>query len=154
MSAGSLVAHPSTIAALVVLVANDHWAKARWPGLITGKLSDFAGLVFAPTLIVATMELLARRPLRARVTFATTLIVGIGFALVKTWAPATEVYRAWWGWLSHPIDAVIAVAHALAPSLCVASAGPHRVQIARDPTDLVALVALGVPVAIAKRARA
>lgn len=38
------LASPAYIAALAVLVVNDVWLKRMWPGLVTGKLSDVAGL--------------------------------------------------------------------------------------------------------------
>jgi hypothetical protein len=51
-SAGPLAAlvHPVTLAALVVLVVNDHVLKSRFPGVITGKASDLAGLVLMPAV--------------------------------------------------------------------------------------------------------
>ncbi|MEZ0068774.1 hypothetical protein ABIA32_004808 [Streptacidiphilus sp. MAP12-20] len=44
----SWAAQPGTTAGLVVLVVNDHLLKQTWPGLVTGKLSDFAGPPQAP----------------------------------------------------------------------------------------------------------
>ncbi len=43
--------HPATIAATVLLIANDHLLKRAWPGPVTGKLSDVAGLVLAPPVL-------------------------------------------------------------------------------------------------------
>jgi len=45
-------------AALVILVLNDHVLKAAVPGIITGKLSDVAGVVLLPLVLVAGWELL------------------------------------------------------------------------------------------------
>ncbi len=149
----SLAAHPVSLAALAALIVNDHWAKARWPGLVTGKLSDFAGLILTPVVLVASIELVARRPLGARAALAVAVCVGAVFALVKTWVPAAELYRECWGWLAHPIDVVYAMAHWLAPATFVTAPPPHRVSLARDPTDLVALPCVFVVVALA-RARA
>ncbi|WP_199523928.1 hypothetical protein [Micromonospora craterilacus] len=42
--------HPVTVAATVLLILNDHVLKAAYPGWLTGKLSDVAGLVMAPPL--------------------------------------------------------------------------------------------------------
>jgi hypothetical protein len=42
------LASPGFALALVVLVLNDHVLKTAYPGWITGKLSDVAGLVLAP----------------------------------------------------------------------------------------------------------
>jgi hypothetical protein len=53
------IVHPVFISALIVLVLNDHWAKAHWPGIVTGKLSDFAGVVVFP-IVLATLFLRVR----------------------------------------------------------------------------------------------
>ena len=45
------LASPGFALALVVLVLNDHVLKTAYPGWITGKLSDVAGLVVAPLLL-------------------------------------------------------------------------------------------------------
>jgi hypothetical protein len=50
--------HPVTLAASAVLVANDWLLKPRWgPNLVTGKLSDLAGLVLAPLVLTAAIGL-------------------------------------------------------------------------------------------------
>jgi hypothetical protein len=46
------LAHPVTVLALLVLILNDHVWKTRQPGLVTGKLSDAAGLVLMPSCSV------------------------------------------------------------------------------------------------------
>jgi hypothetical protein len=53
--------HPVPLAALVVLALNDHrWKGAGWlPMWLTGKLSDFAGLLFFPLLLTALYDTLA-----------------------------------------------------------------------------------------------
>ncbi|MFT5682697.1 MAG: hypothetical protein ACI8RZ_003621, partial [Myxococcota bacterium] len=43
--------HPVTLTAMALLAVNDHWAKYALTGVVTGKLSDFAGLVFFPLLL-------------------------------------------------------------------------------------------------------
>jgi hypothetical protein len=47
--------HPAPLAALVVLALNDHYLKGRHilPQWLTGKLSDFGGLLFFPLLLTA-----------------------------------------------------------------------------------------------------
>jgi hypothetical protein len=54
--------HPVALAAVVLLVVNDWLLKPRWgaPGgtaasAITGKLSDLAGLIFAPVVLSAAI---------------------------------------------------------------------------------------------------
>ena len=39
--------------ALATLLANDFWFKRAWPGLVTGKLSDFAGIAIVSLLLFA-----------------------------------------------------------------------------------------------------
>jgi hypothetical protein len=76
----SALANPAFLAALAVLLINDHVLKGAGllPGWLTGKLSDLAGLIVAPVL--AAVVLRARAP-RARVlAFA---LVAIPFALTK-----------------------------------------------------------------------
>jgi hypothetical protein len=47
--------HPVPLVALVVLALNDHYLKGRHllPQWLTGKLSDFGGLLFFPLLVTA-----------------------------------------------------------------------------------------------------
>jgi hypothetical protein len=54
--------HPVTLAAVVLLLVNDWVLKPRLghapaAGLVTGKLSDLAGLVFAPVVLSAAVGL-------------------------------------------------------------------------------------------------
>ena len=119
---GAVLAHPIPIVALVALVLNDHVLKARFPGVVTGKLSDLAGMVLAPLVLVALADalaparVLARRGWESASAWVCAAAIAIGFALVKTWAPATHAYDAAFGllWRGH-------------------------VDLVRDPTDLVAL---------------
>lgn len=43
-----LLLHPFFLFSLLALLLNDHWLKYMCPGWITGKLSDFAGLLVFP----------------------------------------------------------------------------------------------------------
>lgn len=49
--------HPATITSIFLLLANGHWFKASFPSWWTGKLSDFAGLFFFPSLIAPLFAL-------------------------------------------------------------------------------------------------
>ncbi|WP_066935324.1 hypothetical protein [Microtetraspora fusca] len=102
--------HPVTVLALAVLLLNDHVLKGLWPGPVTGKLSDVAGLVVAPPLAA----LLLRCPAPAAIALTGTL-----FTLVKATAAGAEA--ASWLW-----------------SLLIPS------RVVADPTDLIALPALGL----------
>ena len=90
--------YPVPLVALVLLVANDHWLKAAFPGFVTGKLSDVAGLVLAPPVLQAAWEL-ARwstgrpwGPSGGVLRFA-VMAVALGFVAIKTLEPAAELYR-------------------------------------------------------------
>ncbi|EYF04506.1 hypothetical protein [Chondromyces apiculatus] len=51
--------HPLWLLSLTLLVVNDHLLKGSGllPGWMTGKLSDFAGLIVAPALLAALLRL-------------------------------------------------------------------------------------------------
>ncbi|MBC8024414.1 MAG: hypothetical protein H7Y89_00335 [Steroidobacteraceae bacterium] len=51
------------LAALTMLLLNDFWLKSQFPGLITGKLSDFAGIA------MIALPLLAMFPRHARAIY-------------------------------------------------------------------------------------
>ena len=44
------------VLSLATLIANDFWFKASYPGLITGKLSDFAGVAVVALLALAKVS--------------------------------------------------------------------------------------------------
>jgi hypothetical protein len=63
---------------------------------------------------------------------------GIAFSLVKLWPPASEAYRWLWGLAQWPLAALLRLARgADLPGL-------FGVALVRDPTDLLALPALGI----------
>lgn len=119
---GSVLLHPIAIGALALLLVNDHVLKAAAPGWITGKLSDVAGLVLTPIVVVALWRLgtgaVVRKPMgRASPAVDSAVVataVAIAFALVKLSPFANDLYSV-----------VI---------------GPTRV----DPGDLAALPAAGL----------
>ncbi|MFC4062995.1 hypothetical protein ACFOWE_32340 [Planomonospora corallina] len=78
--------------ATFLLLVNDHLLKALWPGLITGKLSDFAGLLVAPPLLA-----LARLPVPAAIA-----VTGTGFTLVKTTEAGAALASHAWTLLAGP----------------------------------------------------
>lgn len=137
VAAGGLL-HPVALSAVAVLVINDHFAKAHWPGLVTGKLSDVAGLIFFPLALQAAWELahaalgLAWRP-SVRVLLGSVLLTAVVFALVKTWGPANDCYRVLFGVARWPLDAALALLRG-APT-------PHLspVVLVADASDLLAL---------------
>ena len=121
------LAHPATIASVIVLVVNDHLLKPTYGTWWTGKLSDVAGLVFAPALLAVAVSLCAPRVRMRALIPAAIATVGLGFAVVKTTAAGAAAASAAW----------------------TAIAGPSVVL--RDPTDLLAIPALAVAWVIARR---
>ncbi|MFC7591115.1 hypothetical protein ACFQYP_51035 [Nonomuraea antimicrobica] len=79
---------------MLVLLLNDHLLKPVWPGFVTGKLSDVAGLVVAPPLVA----LLCRR----RADLAATVLTGALFTLVKTTETGAEAASHAWTYLAGP----------------------------------------------------
>ena len=113
--------HPLVVGSILLLLLNDHVLKAAYPSVLTGKMSDFAGLCFFPLLLTVLFGLLldrARVPARATagLTFGLTLA---GFALIKT-LPGINA------WAAAALSQVLSL----------------PVTLVRDPTDLVALVML------------
>lgn len=53
--------HPAYLAALALLLANDRLFKAAWPGPVSGKMSDFAGLIVLPVLLCVLFRVWDRR---------------------------------------------------------------------------------------------
>ena len=132
VSPGDVVLHPAVIFAVVALAVNDHIAKSLWPGVITGKLSDVAGLVFFPILLVSLCEIglasLRRPAIPSRhVLVAAVAATAIAFFAVKVLSPAGDWYRVVWGFLSSPLRGSVT-----------------PVMLTQDFTDLLALPALVV----------
>lgn len=137
---------------MVVLVVNDHWLKARLGpdprlGVVTGKLSDVAGLVFFPLVLVSIVELVRGRAVsRAELTGAVVL-TGVAFAAIKlvpvaagTYAGGLAVLR----WL--PAGLAGALTAAPLPS-------PPRIHHVMDVTDCLSLPALWLGHRIGVRGR-
>ena len=128
---------------IAVLLLNDHVLKAAWPGLITGKLSDAAGLIVLP-LLLASVVLLATRLVqhgfseqrRTLVLRWSAVTSGIGFALVKTVEPATLAYEHVLGLLQWPARALLSVASDLP------TPDPRPVELVADRSDLLVLPVL------------
>jgi hypothetical protein len=139
-AAGTLL-HPVALAALAILVLNDHVLKAAFPGLVTGKLSDVAGVTLLPLVLIAGWELLrsalGRDPgPRVRALVVAVLVTGIGFGVVKVAPPAALAF----GWLLGAVQWPVAVIGGLAAGHPVVLPSPAPIVV--DPGDLVALPAL------------
>jgi len=129
--------HPVTLAAVALLAVND-WALKPWlgPSAITGKLSDLAGLVFAPVVLSAAIGLVLHLAatfgarvdpsLSRRRLVLCTVATGAVFAAVKLDPGAARVLVA-----------------------LISQLGRHA-SIYLDRTDLLCLPALAVAVWIGR----
>jgi hypothetical protein len=150
---GASLLHPFTWLSLVVLVLNDHVLKQLYPGVLSGKLSDFAGVLLLPVFVHALLELAAARLWHKPLTViqgdrALAYVVGVcvlGFALPEVWQPAEVVYRYGLGAAQYPFRIVAAMlaGHGL-PALL-------PVRATADVTDLLAMPMALVAFAVAKR---
>jgi hypothetical protein len=130
---------PVALAALLVLLVND-WVLKRWdamPALVSGKLSDLAGLMVAPLIATAAFDLALWAAARFGVPvdfslgrgrlYGTTAAIGALFTAVKL-SPAAA------GWLEG-----------------TAEAAGLTWRITPDPTDLIALPALLIAALLGRR---
>jgi len=139
---GAELCRPLPLAGLALMALNDHLLRVRWPGLVTGKISDLAVLLYLPGLLAAfaaslllAWNALARRlgareldagPTRARI-LAACFLSGLALVLLKLSPAARDLY-----------------VHALAAIDFVRERPRYRLEL--DPTDLVALVVLPLAV--------
>jgi hypothetical protein len=144
--AGDGLLNVVAIASIVVLIVNDHVLKAVWPGPITGKISDFAGLLFFPLFLQGVAEVASAVFGRWRQPSERTLLVVVGvtaavFTAIKTFPAANEF-----------ASQALGLAQWLLGQLTMATAAaPQAVSIALDPTDLVALPMAAVAYVIGLR---
>jgi len=140
--------HPITLLALALWAINDHLLKGWGPALLTGKLSDVAGLVVSPTVLFGILEWCAPGLLRRhrRVALA-GCCAAVGALLV-----GLELSRSVEFAYQHALGSAQFVARSL---LAWLSGGPAPayllVRTTPDVTDLLTLPALAVPAWLALR---
>lgn len=144
-TAGDGLVHPVVLVAVGLLILNDHFLKAAWPGLVTGKLSDFAGLLFFPLLLQALWEIAlaaAGRPSTAsqRVLVLSIAATAVVFSALQLVPLAADAYSQVLGQSQWAIGSLLG--HA--------ANEPVPVQVSPDPTDLVALPVLMLTYRIGK----
>lgn len=143
--------HPAALASVALLLVNDHYLKATWPGWLTGKLSDFAGLAFFPLLLAVGATWLQSRFSRGgsptgRWLAMSIAVTGAVFASIQISDLAGEAYRRGLALLQWPVRAALRVAEG------ETLPGLGRAALTPDPTDWVALPALGIAWWIGRRA--
>lgn len=118
----ALLAHPLSLAAIGVLMINDHLLRLLWPSWWTGKVGDFAWLIFAPFVLAAGLAWLIplKEPARERWSFGLGFgAVAFIFVLFKLVPGVTELATR------------ISVVNFNSPF-----------SVTRDPSDLIALPSL------------
>jgi hypothetical protein len=130
-----VLVHPVVLAALGVLVVNDHWAKAAIPSTATGKASDAAGAIVLTALGCSGLAAWRRHPVRPAGALAVAAsVVGL-VVVVKATGPG-NVAGAWAAGLARwPIDALGALVRGTAPPV------PAPASMVADPTDALAATA-------------
>lgn len=147
--AGELLTHPAILAALGTWALNDHLLKVRWPGWLSGKLSDVACLIVIPILVGGGVELwreLRGRPARATGWLrAAALVSAVVMVAINTWTPAAAAYERGFAFLQWPLRAI--------GSLLAGSTETdlRPVILTMDPTDLLTVPAAAVPVWLDRR---
>ena len=101
-----LLSHPLMLCAIALLVLNDHWWKSAYSGVVTGKLSDFAGLCFFPVLLLLLWSSFpgGRRVGRGELAVCCS-VTALIFALVQTTVIGGDCYRYGLGALQWPLRA-------------------------------------------------
>lgn len=127
----ALIGIEPAIAALA-LAFNVYYLRKLHPGIISGKLSDFAASFLLPIFIVAAGEwglallrllgLHRESRIRMRGIILACLLGAAYFTLLKTWPAFTEVHRMLLSWLDIPFG------------------GKRSFRNLADPSDLMALV--------------
>jgi hypothetical protein len=125
---GELLLHPWILLAAATIAANDLWIRPRWPGVISGKLSDCGINFLLPVVLLAVAEWIGFAARAARgapfrvpgpVAVALCCLASATyFTLLKTWPPFSAVHAQLLGALAGPL------------------AGTRRFVNTVDPTDL------------------
>jgi len=124
----SAVAHPLCVAAIVLLLVNDHFLKAAFPSFLTGKLSDVAWLVVAPVALASLLSMIGARQRFARI-FA-VVSVGVAFTVLQLWPPLGDAWCAATGGFHTPDPTDLWTLPALAlPWVCWSQPRRHRALV-------------------------
>ncbi|MEM9193623.1 MAG: hypothetical protein AAGF12_30895 [Myxococcota bacterium] len=132
----AVLQHPVFVAALFVLLLNDHVLKSAVPGWFTGKLSDFAGLIVAPCLFAA---ILGAGPRRRIVAFVAAVLPFVAINLFPTAARAMETATGalgvGWTIFTDPTDLIGLIVLPL--SWCLLETKPEAARPVLEKTVLV-----------------
>ncbi len=140
LTAQRALLHPAWLAALVVLALNDHVIKGSGllPEILTGKLSDVAGMFVAPALLATSLRVHTRLG-----WWLAHAAVGMVFASIKfsaacaaAWSTMMSAFGFAWTIVVDPTDVLVAL-----PALLVAghvlygALGTPSVRLARRSAE-------------------
>ncbi|MEK7356594.1 MAG: hypothetical protein AAB250_09105, partial [Bdellovibrionota bacterium] len=78
---------PIPLSAVALTALNDHVLKVYFPSMLTGKISDFAGMFFSPlffgALVLLTLQLVMRKPLRLKVAFLVGFMLSFDYLFIR-----------------------------------------------------------------------
>jgi hypothetical protein len=131
--------HPLWLASLALLVLNDHVLKRAAGGVVTGKLSDLAGLVVAPVLLallvgVRTERGLAWAHVAVGAVFAT---LQLSPSAAATWDAALGALGVSWVTTPDPADLIALVALGVSWTVLRPTMRPRRLRPAERATAVV-----------------
>ena len=142
---GDCLRHPISLIMLLLWLLNDHIFKSLWGNAITGKLSDIAGLVVFPLMLVAAYEILCAFRQRQTSHLGLVLWMSIGLSsmimvLINLSDNGAQLCRFTLGILQWPFRCLWY--QSLVPV--------QRVQLTMDSTDLWTLCVLVIPYSIVR----
>lgn len=126
---GQRLLHPVSLGATALYAFNDWWLKAHWPGFLSGKLSDVAGMVVLPLTLHTLAEIVLRRELSSRWLFAMIVVSAVGFSAVELSPHASDAWCWTWGAMQWPFYALASIGSEIPPI--------RPVVAWSDPTDLL-----------------
>ncbi len=144
--------HPLSLFCLALLIVNDWVLKSsNWlPEILTGKLSDFAGLLFFPLLLTALLDTLLLGLSRLGVPVDFTLnrrklqvcigITGLVFTLVKLVPTVHLLVLAWFQKAGLPAAIVMDSSDLLALVSLLGAWKIGMLEIARVPLGRIELI--------------
>lgn len=145
---GALLGHPIALLALALWIANDHHLKRAHGSWITGKLSDVACLIVVPLIGITAIELWRRRPAPAWCSALAIAGTGTIMVTINLFDPAAWLYRYGLAVVQWPLRAI----HGVLVDGSLPAVRP--VQLTMDPTDLLVLPALAIPIYLLRKRRA
>lgn len=85
------LAHPVSIAAILLLLVNDHWLRWYYPSWWTGKIGDFVWLLFAPFLVILALSYVLPQKTLRYIDIISFTSTGLIFILGNTIADFHEI---------------------------------------------------------------